>query len=84
MRIYLYPGRGRGARHPFTAGTFQDLKALGIVPATGVTLQFYCDDLNDRGEVDNLIFDGVVGYDQDSDSWYAVIEWDGMRHESES
>lgn len=83
-RIYLYLGAGRDGRHVFSKGTFDDLKAAEIEPLAGLRLEFYSDDANDLGAQDNLLFEGVVGYDKDEATWYAVIDWDSLRHESQT
>ena len=73
-RIYLYPSGGPGGRHRFTSGTFADLKAEGIEPCLGMHLKFYADDGNDKGEPDYLLFDGVVGYEAKTETWYAIVD----------
>ena len=80
-RIYLYPGAGPGGRHKFTLGTFNDLKSAGIVPKSGMRLQFYADDADASGNRDDLLFDGVIDFDQRL-GWYAIIEGE-IRSESE-
>jgi len=81
-RIYLYPsGHGRGCS--FTQGTFWDLEAEGIVPEPGMRLQFYTDDGNDKGELDCLLFTGIVERDQDTGEWYAAIDHNSFCHESD-
>jgi hypothetical protein len=81
-RIYLYPsGHGRGCS--FTQGTFWDLEAEGIVPAPGMRLQFYTDDGDDKGELDCLLFSGIVQFDQTTGQWYAEIDRDSFCHESD-
>ena len=80
-RIYLYPGAGPGGRHKFTLGTFNDLKIAGIVPRPGLRLEFYADDADSSGNRDDLLFEGVVDFDQRL-GWYATIEGE-IRPESE-
>jgi hypothetical protein len=82
-RIYLYASGGRGARCPFTQGTFCDLEAEGIVPKAEMKLQFYADDGNDKGELDCLLFTGIIDCDQSTGEWYAVIDDDSYCHESD-
>jgi hypothetical protein len=83
-RIYLYPGGGRrGTGCPFTQGTFWDLEAEGIVPEPGMKLQFYADDGNDKGELDCLLFTGIIDCDQNTGEWYAVIDDGSFCHESD-
>jgi hypothetical protein len=82
-RIYLYPCAGKGGKHPFTQGTLEDLKAEKIVPQPGMSLDFYCDDANDKGERDYLLFAGVIDQFPDTGRWYAVIAGDLFWHESD-
>ena len=82
-RIYLYPSSGLDGKHPFTQGTFEDLKAEKIVPIPGMRLNFYCDDGNDKGERDFLLFAGVIDQFPETGDWYAVIDDDRFWHESD-
>ena len=82
-RVYLYPGRGRGAQHPFTQGTWKDLEAENIILAPGLQVRFYCDDGNERGERDYLLFAGTVDRDPVTGTWYAIVDWDSFEHESD-
>jgi hypothetical protein len=82
-RIYLYPGAGPGGNHPFTQGTFADLEAEKIEPAPGMRLDFYCDDGNDKGEPDYLLFAGVIDQFPETGDWHAIIEGDRFWHESD-
>jgi hypothetical protein len=82
-RIYLYPGAGPGGKHPFTRGTIEDLAAEKIMPVSGMHLDFYCDDANDKGEQDYLLFAGVIDQFPETDDWYAVIDGERFWHESD-
>ena len=66
-----------------TVGTTTDLHRLGIVLAEGLRLSLYSDDLDDAGQQDNLVVDGIAHYDEQRNRWVAVIDWDAIRHESE-
>jgi len=80
-RIYLYLSAGRGGKHRFTIGTFDDLKAAGIEPHPGLRLTFYSDDADDEGRPSNLVYEGVVGLDEECGRWYAVVDWESFRYE---
>jgi hypothetical protein len=82
-RVYLYPSSGLGGKHPFTQGTFEDLEADKVVPITGMRLDFYCDDGNDKGERDFLLFAGTIDRFPETGDWYAVIDDDSFCHESD-
>ena len=79
----MYPCAGPGGKHPFTQGTFQDLEAEKVVPAPGMRLDFYCDDGNEKGERDYLLFTGVIEQSTATGDWYAVVDSDQFWHESD-
>lgn len=81
-RIYLYPMGGRGGEHRFTRGTFADLKTEGISPASGMRLRFYCDDSDNLGRPDYLLFDGVIRQDMHGEWWATVVD-ERYWHESD-
>jgi hypothetical protein len=64
-------------------GTREDLDRLGIVLVEGLSLRLYSDDLNDEGERDDFIFDGVAHFDESTETWVAAVDWDAIRHESD-
>jgi len=82
--IYLYPAGGRaGDGAPFTQGTFWDLDAEGITPKDGMRLEFYTDDGNEKGELDCLLFTGIIHCDPKTGEWYALIDNDSFCHQSD-
>jgi hypothetical protein len=83
-RIYLYPGYGEGGRHYLeTSGTISDLAEAGITLAENMRLSFYDIDGSEEREVDNLLFEGTVHYDFEAQKWYALIDWNSFRHQSD-
>ena len=65
-------------------GTFRDLKELGIEFSSGQEFTFYMDsDIDEAGNIDNLLVDGVVDFDDKNDRWVATIDESTYRHESE-
>jgi hypothetical protein len=83
-RIYLYPGMGKGSRHYLvTMGTIQDLAETGLVLQEGKTVSFYDMDGTEKREHDNLLFEGTVHYDSELNKWYAIIDWNSFRNESD-
>jgi hypothetical protein len=65
-------------------GTFRDLRALGITLSSGQEYTFYQDsDIDEFGNIDNLLVDGVVEFDQENNRWVATIGESTYRHESE-
>jgi hypothetical protein len=73
-RIYLHPNNASdGSWSAFTVGTFDDLRERGIRPTEGLRLQFYDRDADDRGNPDDLLFDGVAHF-VIGKGWGAVID----------
>jgi hypothetical protein len=64
-------------------GTTEDLTALGIVLQEGMQLSLYADDLDAKGQPDELLVDGVVTFSETEQCWVAVIDWDAIHHASE-
>ena len=48
-----------------------------------MTLHFWNDDADDAGSQDNLIFEGVIHFDETLGRWHAVIDENSYRHESD-
>jgi hypothetical protein len=71
---------GRGGEHRFTGGTFADTNAEGISPPNGMRLRFYCDDGDDLGRPDYLLFDGVIRQDAKG-VWRSTVVDDSYWHE---
>jgi len=46
-------------------------------------LSFYCDDANDAGRPDELLFEGAIHFDAAKDQWYVVIDENSYRHASD-
>lgn len=66
-----------------TVGTRRDLEKYGIILTNGLKLTFYMDDADANGNEDNLIFDGIVQYDEVNQRWVAVIDLDNIKHTSD-
>ncbi|MFZ1085682.1 MAG: hypothetical protein WAN35_12015 [Terracidiphilus sp.] len=82
-RIYLYPYAGPGGRNYVKQlGTLQDIEKLHITFEENLVLHFYCDDADDSGKTDDLIFEGTAHFDLDRRSWYILIDEDSYRHTS--
>lgn len=62
------------------AGTLQDLTRQGIQLRQGMVLTFYTDDADEHGRPDELLAEGTVEYDDDSETWVATIDWAAIRH----
>jgi hypothetical protein len=82
-RIYIYPGAGQNGHNAFTVGTFEDLRAEGFTPTEGMSMRFWCDDSDDKGNPDPLLFEATIHYDAHLRYWYALIDEKTYRHASD-
>ena len=64
-------------------GTVEDLARLGITLRDGMPLTLYSDDLDTRGQLDELLVDGVVSFSEEEHCWVAAIDWSAIHHASE-
>ncbi len=62
------------------AGTMEDLAEQQLELREGLLLTLYSDDLDDNGQLDELLTDGVVSYSKEEACWVAVIDWGAIRH----
>lgn len=65
------------------AGTLEDLAEQHVELCEGMRLALYSDDLNEDGESDELLVEGVVSYSASEHCWVASIDWSAIRHASE-
>jgi hypothetical protein len=64
-RIFLYPYAGPGGRNCFKQiGTTQDVM-LNDKAGRREKLNFYCEDEDDTGQPDDLLFEGTVHFGSD-------------------
>ena len=83
-RVHLYPGAGAGERHYLDKlETIRDIAEKGLVFRDGKTVGFFDIDASAKRDRDDLLFEGVVHYDAELKKWYAVIDWESFRHESD-
>jgi hypothetical protein len=64
-------------------GTLEDLSRQQVELREGLTLTLYSDDLDDKGDADELLIEGVVSFSKEEHCWVASIDWDTIRHASE-
>jgi hypothetical protein len=84
-RIFLYPYAGPGGRNYFKQiGTTQDVMLNDIKLEEGLQLSFYCEDADDEGRPDELLFEGTVHFDAEKKQWYTIVDENSYRHSSES
>jgi hypothetical protein len=65
------------------AGTLEDLNRLGIELHEGLQLTAYADDIDENGQLDELIADAVATYSDVERCWVAMIDWNAIRHASD-
>jgi hypothetical protein len=65
-------------------GTIQDLARQQVQLRDGLVLTLYADDADAQGRPDDLEVRGVVEYSAEEHGWVARIDWNAIRHASES
>jgi len=65
------------------AATIDDLAKQHMTLREGLALTLYSDDLNDAGELDELLADGIVTFSEEEKCWVASIDWNAIRHASD-
>jgi hypothetical protein len=66
-----------------TVGTREDLERNHIELSEGLVLTFYTDDLDDKGNRDDLVISGKARYDHEAERWVAEVDWSLLKHASE-
>jgi hypothetical protein len=61
----------------------EDLSQQQIVLGEGLILTLYSDDLDDKGQFDELLADGIVSFSTEEHCWVASIDWAAVRHASD-
>lgn len=64
-------------------GTLEDLSQQQVELREGLILTLYSDDLDEAGQLDELVVDGVVSFSAEEHGWVAAIDWAAIRHASE-
>ncbi len=64
-------------------GTIEDLAQQQVELREGLILTLYSDDLDEKGQMDELLVDGVVSFSEEEHSWVAAIDWAAIHHASE-
>ncbi|MGI4790368.1 MAG: hypothetical protein ACRYFS_16135 [Janthinobacterium lividum] len=59
-----------------------DLRLLGHVLMPGLVLNFWTDDGDDECNPDPLLFQATVQFDEDTQKWVAIADWNGFYHAS--
>jgi hypothetical protein len=64
-------------------GTLEDLARQQVQLSEGLLLTLYADDVNDQGQPDELLVEGVATYSEEEGCWVAAIDWAAVRHASD-
>lgn len=84
-RILLHPDACPDGRNYLkTIGTLADIKRTGLKFEEGLIVHFYRPEINRDNVQDDLLFEGTVHLDTERDQWYAVINPESYRHESDA
>lgn len=65
-------------------GTVEDLAKHHLELGDGLHLNLYSDDLDDKGQLDELVVEGVVSFSQEEHCWVATIDWAAIRNASKA
>jgi hypothetical protein len=65
------------------AGTEEDLSKQRVELREGLLLTLYSDDLDDKGDLDELLVEGMASYSEEEHCWVAAIDWDAIHHASD-
>lgn len=83
-RIYVdfHNADSQGRIRLNSIGTVEDLSQQQVELREGLDLALYSDDLNDKGQMDELLVDGVASFSQEEHCWVAAIDWGKLHHAS--
>jgi hypothetical protein len=65
-------------------GTTKDLARQKVSLSEGLVLTLYSDDADREGNADDLEVEAKVEYSDSEQCWVAHIDWDNIRHASET
>jgi hypothetical protein len=61
----------------------EDLAEQSVELHEGLRLTLCADDLNDKGQLDEMMVEGVVAFSEAEHCWVALIDWSAIRHASD-
>ena|ERR1700733_1821846 len=64
-------------------GTLEDLSRQQVELHEGLVLTLYSDDVDEKGQLDELLVDGVVSFSAGEACWVATIDWTAIHHASD-
>ena len=65
-------------------GTIEDLAEQHVELREGMQLTLYSDDLDDQGQLDELLAEGIASFSKEEHCWVAIIDWNAIHHASET
>jgi hypothetical protein len=66
-----------------SGGTIEDLIQQHVWLQEGLALTLYSDDLDDPGQLDELVVEGVVSFSKEERCWVAAIDWTAIHPAAE-
>jgi hypothetical protein len=73
----------RGRLRLTCVGTMEDLAEQQVELREGLMLTLYSDDADEKGQLDELLVDGVVAFSREESCWVATIDWAAIHHASD-
>jgi hypothetical protein len=64
-------------------GTLDDLQKLSLELREGLAVTFRTDDVDDEGNLDDLLLDGIVQFNHEEGCWVGAVDWSQLRHASD-
>ena len=61
----------------------EDLAQQQVELRNGLLLTLYSDDLDAKGQLHELLAEGVVSFSDEERCWVAAIDWAALRHASD-
>jgi len=62
----------------------EDLSQQQVELREGLHLILCSDDVDDKGQRDELLVEGIVSFSEEEHCWVAAIDWAAIRHASEN
>ena len=86
VKLKVYADRQRGLQRPSAVELCRNRGGSAqqqIQLRPGLVLTLYSDDLDDQGQLDELLVEGVVSFSEEEHCWVAAIDWPAIRHASD-
>jgi hypothetical protein len=83
VSIDLLKRTASGAIKLTTIGSREDIRRLGIRLENGLSIRLWSDDVDDDGNPDPFLLEGVVRWDDVAECWVADVDSQSLRHRSD-